>query len=143
MSPRVGHTATQWQRDKLRACISAPADYATPHPGRVRVVPVVAAHDAIRPADVNLVLLALARGLAVDRVVEIHALGGVLAIVPPNQVDAGAEQAEDHCGNNRNCMRLTHSGRGRMGGHREDGGDGGVLMSSEHEHRETKGTEMK
>lgn len=69
----------------------------------------VVAH-AVGPPDVDLVLLALAGGLAVHGVVEVHALGGVAPPVAPDQVDAGAHQAEHHCGNDRNCMRLTHSG---------------------------------
>ena len=75
----------------------------------VHVVP-----HAVSPSDVDLVLLALAGGFAVDGVVEVHALGGVAPPVPPHQVDSGADQAEQHCGNDRNCMRLTHSG-GDMG----------------------------
>lgn len=70
----------------------------------------VVAH-AVGSADVDLVLLALAGGLAVHRVVEVHALGGVAPPVAPHQVDASADQAKHHCGNDRNCMRLTHSGR--------------------------------
>lgn len=65
----------------------------------------------VGPPDVDLVLLALAGGLAVDGVVEVHALGGVAPPVTPHQVDSGADQPEHHCGNDRNCMRLTHSGR--------------------------------
>jgi hypothetical protein len=76
-------------------------------------MPVLAAHATVCPSDVNLVLFALACGLAVNGVVKVHTLGRVYTIVPPNQVDASAEQTEDHCGNNRNCMRLTHSGRGK------------------------------
>lgn len=68
----------------------------------------------VSPSDVDLVLLALAGGFAVDRVVEVHALGGAAPPVPPHQVDSGADQAEHHCGNDRNCMCLTHSG-GDMG----------------------------
>lgn len=65
----------------------------------------------VGPSDVDLVLLALAGGLAVHRVVEVHALGGVASPVAPDHVDASTDQAEHHCGNDRNCMRLTHSGR--------------------------------
>lgn len=70
----------------------------------------VVAH-ALGSADVDLILFALAGGLAVHRVVEVHALGGVAPPVAPHQVHAGTDQAEHHCGNDRNCMRLTHSGR--------------------------------
>lgn len=76
----------------------------------------------VSPTDVDLVLLALARGLSVNGVVEVHALGGVGAPVPPHQIDASADQAENHCGNDRNCMYLTHRGR-EMG--RGEGGGGG------------------
>lgn len=69
---------------------------------------------AVGPSNVDLVLLALAGGFTVNRIVEVHALGGVAAPVPPHQVDAGADQTEHHCGNDRNCMRLTHSS-GDMG----------------------------
>lgn len=69
----------------------------------------------ISPANVDLVLLPLAGGLAIDRVVKVHALGGGAAIVSPNQVDSSADQTKHHCGNNRNCMCLTHSGRDMKG----------------------------
>lgn len=74
----------------------------------------------VSPTDVDLVLLALAGRLAVDGVVKVHALGGVAPPVTPHHVDPGADQAEHHCGNNRNCMRLTHSVKGN--------GKGGALM---------------
>lgn len=110
MSPRVGHAAPQWQGDELGAgADSGPYDSHV-DALRVRVVVPVVSH-AVRPPDVDLVLLALAGGLAVDGVVEVHALGGVAPPVAPHQVDPGAHQAEHHCGNDRNCMRLTHSGR--------------------------------
>lgn len=75
----------------------------------VHVVP-----HGVSPSDVDLVLLALSGGFAVDGVVKVHALGGVAPPISPNQVDSGADQAKHHCGNDRNCMRLTHSG-GDMG----------------------------
>lgn len=111
VSPRIGHAAPQWQGDELRA--GPPARSHHPHVDalRVGVVVRVVAHP-VGPADVDLVLLALAGGLAVHGVVEVHALGGVASPVAPHQVDSGAHQAEHHCGNDRNCMRLTHSGRG-------------------------------
>lgn len=109
MSSWVGHAAPEWQSDELRA--GAPSGPHNSHVDtlRVRMVMRVVAH-AVGPADVDLVLLALAGGLAVHGVVEVHALGGVAPPVAPDQVDAGADQAEHHCGNDRNCMRLTHSG---------------------------------
>lgn len=110
MSSWVGHAAPKRQGDELRA--GAPPGPHNSHVDalRVRMVMRVVAH-AIGSADVDLVLLALAGGLAVHRVVEVHALGGVAPPVAPHQVDAGADQAKHHCGNDRNCMRLTHSGR--------------------------------
>lgn len=59
-------------------------------------------------ADVNLIIVVL-RGFAVNRVVEVHALGVLAPPVPPNQVSAGAEQSNDHCGKDRDCMCLTHT----------------------------------
>lgn len=111
VSPWIGHAAPQWQGDELRA--GPPARSHHPHVDalRVGVVVRVVAHP-VCPANVDLVLLALAGGLAVNGVVEVHALGGVAPPVAPHQVDSSAHQAEHHCGNDRNCMRLTHSGRG-------------------------------
>lgn len=115
MRPRIGHAAPEWQRDELRACATT-CSYDSHVDGlRVRVMMRVVVPHAIRPSDVDLVLLALAGGLAVNGVVEVHALGGVAPPVAPHQVDSSADQAEHHCGNDRNCMRLTHSG----GGHGE------------------------
>lgn len=110
MRPRIGHAATKRQGDELRA--GAPSSSYNAHVDalRVRVVMRVVAH-AVGPPDVDLVLLALARGLAVHGVVEVHALRGVAPPVAPHQVDSRAHQAKHHCGNDRNCMRLTHSGR--------------------------------
>lgn len=110
MSPRIRHVAPEWQGNELRACATS-CSY-NPHVDTlwVRVVVRVVSH-AVSPSDVDLILLALASGLAVDGVVEVHALGGVAPPVAPHQVDSGAHQAEHHCGNDRNCMRLTHSGR--------------------------------
>lgn len=85
----------------------------------------------VSPTDVDLVLLALARGLSVNGVVEVHALGGVGAPVPPHQIDASADQAENHCGNDRNCMYLTHRGR-EMG--RGEGRGGGSVNKAEQVH---------
>lgn len=121
MSPRIGHAAPEWKGDELRA--GPPARSHDPHvdPLWVGVVVVRVVAHPIGPADVDLVLLALAGGLAVHGVVKVHALGGVAPPVAPHQVDSGAHQAEHHCGNDRNCMRLTHSGSG-VGG---TGGGGG------------------
>ena len=66
--------------------------------------------DVLGAPDVDLVVLVLG-GLAVDGVVEVHALGVLPPPVAPDQVAARAEQAHDHCSNDRNCMRLTHSHR--------------------------------
>lgn len=136
MSPRIRHAAPQWQGDELRA--GPPARSHHPHVDalRVGVVVRVVAHP-VGPADVDLVLLALAGGLAVHGVVEVHALGGVAPPVAPHQVDSGAHQAEHHCGNDRNCMRLTHSGRGVGQGE----GGGGVNKASQvqmHEMRRSR-----
>lgn len=118
VSPRIGHAAAEWQGDELRAG-ATPCSYDTHVDAlRVRVVMCVVSH-AIGPPDMDLVLLALAGSLAVNRVVEVHALRGVAPPVTPHQIDSSAHQAEHHCGNDRNCMRLTHSGR--------DMGRGGAL----------------
>lgn len=52
------------------------------------------------PPDVDLVVVVL-RGFAVDRVVEVHALGVFAPPVPPHQVAARAEESDDHCGKDR------------------------------------------
>lgn len=110
VSPGIWHAAPERQGNELRA--GAPSRRHDSHADalRVRVVVRMVSHG-VRPPDVDLVLLALAGGFAVDGVVEVHALGGVAPPVAPHQVDRGADQAEHHCGNDRNCMRLTHSGR--------------------------------
>lgn len=118
VGPGIGHAAPEWQGDELRAGAASCSYDAHVDALRVRVVVRVVSH-AVGPPDVDLVLLALAGGLAVDGVVEVHALGGVAPPVAPRQVDSGAHQAEHHCGNDRNCMRLTHSGR--------DTGEGGSV----------------
>lgn len=64
--------------------------------------------DLFAVADVDLVVVFLG-GLAVHWVVEVHALGVAPPPVAPDQVASGARQGEDHCGKDRNCMRLTHS----------------------------------
>lgn len=110
MSPWIGHAAPKWQGNELRTGAATCSDDSHVDALRVWVVVRVVSH-AVGPSDVDLVLLALAGGLAVDGVVEVHALGGVVPPVAPHQVDSGAHQAEHHCGNDRNCMRLTHSGR--------------------------------
>lgn len=118
VSPWIRHAAPEWQGDELRA--GAPSCSYNSHVDALRVWVVVrVVSHAVSPPDVDLVLLTLAGGLAVDGVVEVHALGGVAPPVAPHQVDSGAHQAEHHCGNDRNCMRLTHSGR--------DMGRGGAL----------------
>lgn len=58
--------------------------------------------------DVDLVVVILC-GFAVHRVVEVHALGVLAPPVAPDQVSAGAEQSDDHCGKDRDCMCLTHT----------------------------------
>lgn len=110
VSPGIWHAAPERQGNELRA--GAPSRRHDSHADalRVRVVVRMVSHG-VRPPDVDLVLLALAGGFAVDGVIEVHALGGVAPPVAPHQVDRGADQAEHHCGNDRNCMRLTHSGR--------------------------------
>lgn len=59
-------------------------------------------------ADVDLVVVVL-RGFAVNWVVEVHALGVLAPPVAPHQVAAGAQQSDDHCGKDRDCMCLTHT----------------------------------
>lgn len=110
MSPRVWHAATEWQGDELRARAASRSHDSHANALRVRVVVRVVSH-AVSPTDVDLILLTFASGLTVDGIVEVHTLGGVAPPVTPHQVDSGADQAKHHCGNNRNCMRLTHSGR--------------------------------
>lgn len=110
VSPRIRHAAPERQGDELRAGAASRTHDSHVDALRVRVVVRVVPHP-VGPPDVDLVLLALAGGLAVDGVVEVHALGGVAPPVTPHQVDSGADQPEHHCGNDRNCMRLTHSGR--------------------------------
>lgn len=110
VSTRVGHAAPKWQGDELRARAASRSHDSHADTLWVRVMVRVVCHG-ISPANVDLVLLALAGGLPIDWVVEVHALGGVAPPVAPDQVDSGADQAEHHCGNDRNCMRLTHSGR--------------------------------
>lgn len=110
VSPRVWHAAAKWQGDELWAGASSCSDDSHVDALRVRVVVRVVSH-AIGPPDVDLVFLALAGRLAVHGVVEVHALRGVVPPVTPHQVDSSAHQTEHHCGNDRNCMRLTHSGR--------------------------------
>lgn len=58
--------------------------------------------------DVDFVVVILC-GFAVHRVVEVHALGVLAPPVAPDQVSAGAEQSDDHCGKDRDCMCLTHT----------------------------------
>lgn len=64
--------------------------------------------DLLAAADVDFIVVVLC-GLAVNRVVEVHALGVPSPPVAPHQVASGTHQADDHCGKDRNCMRLTHS----------------------------------
>lgn len=109
MRPWISHAAPKWQGNELRARAPSRTNDSHADTLRVRVVHVVS--HAISPTDVDLILLTFAGGLAVDGVVKVHALGRVASPVAPHQVDAGADQAEHHCGDNRNCMRLTHSGR--------------------------------
>lgn len=59
-------------------------------------------------ADVDFVVVVLC-GLAINGVVEIHALGVLAPPIAPNQVPASAEQSDDHCGKDRDCMCLTHT----------------------------------
>jgi len=125
VSPRIGHAAPEWQGDELRAGATSCSSNSHVDALRVRVMVRVVSH-AVRPPDVDLVLLALAGGLAVDGVVEVHALGGVAPPVAPHQVDPGAHEAEHHCGNDRNCMRLTHRGR--------DTGRGGSVTEASRVH---------
>lgn len=110
MSSRVGHAAPKWQSDELRAGPASRSHDTHADPLWERVMVHVVPHG-VSPPDVDLVLLALAGGFTVHWVVEVHAFRGVATPVPPHQVDSGADQAEHHCGNDRNCMRLTHSGR--------------------------------
>lgn len=110
MGSGVGHAAAKWQGDELRAGARPGPHNSHIDALRVWMVMRVVTHG-VGSADVYLVLLALAGGLAVHRVVKVHAFGGVAPPVAPHQVDSGADQAKDHCGNDRNCMRLTHSGR--------------------------------
>lgn len=110
MSPWIGHAAAQGQGDELRAGAASCAHDSHVDALRVRVVMRVVPH-AVRPTDMDLILLALAGSLTINGVVEVHALRGVAPPVAPHQIDSGAHQAEHHCGNDRNCMRLTHSGR--------------------------------
>lgn len=111
VSSWVGHASPKWQGNELWASATPCSHDSHVNALRVRVVVVRVVSHAVSPPDVDLILLALAGGLAVDGVVEVHALGGVASPVTPDQVDPGADQAENHCGNDRNCMRLTHSGR--------------------------------
>lgn len=137
VSPGVGHAASKWQGDELRA--GAPSCPYDAHANSLRewVVVDVVSHG-VSPPDVDFVLLALAGGFAVDWVVKVHAFCRVATPVTPHQVDSGADQAEHHCGNDRNCMRLTHSGR--------DMGRGALTRRSEsmewNESSETNGTGM-
>lgn len=62
---------------------------------------------AVTP-DVDFVVVVLC-GFAVHRVVKVHALGVLAPPVAPDQVSAGAEQSDDHCGKDRDCMCLTHT----------------------------------
>lgn len=110
VSPWVRHAAAEWQGDELRASAAPCSDDSHVDTLWVRVVMRMMPH-AVSPPNVDLILLALAGGFTVNGVVKVHALRGVASPVPPDQVDPGAHQAEHHCGNDRNCMRLTHSGR--------------------------------
>lgn len=58
--------------------------------------------------DVDFVVVILC-GFAVHWVVEVHALGVLAPPVAPDQVSTGAEQSDDHCGKDRDCMCLTHT----------------------------------
>lgn len=130
MRPRIWHATPQWQGDELRTGSPSSSDHAHADALRVGMVVSVMSHG-VSPTDVDLVLLALARGLSVNGVVEVHALGGVGAPVPPHQIDASADQAENHCGNDRNCMYLTHRGR-EMG--RGEWRGGGSVNKAEQVH---------
>lgn len=57
--------------------------------------------NLLAAADVDLVVVVL-RGLAVNRVVEVHALGVSSPPVAPHQVSSGTQQTDDHCGKDRN-----------------------------------------
>lgn len=70
--------------------------------------------DLLAAADVDFVVVVLC-GLAVNGVVEVHALGVPSPPVAPHQVASGTHQADDHCGKDRNCMHLTHSQHIRRG----------------------------
>lgn len=84
-------------------------------------------------ADVDLVVVVL-RGLAVHGVVEVHALGVLAPPVAPDQVAAGAEQADDHCGKDRDCMCLTHTHTTTHGGsvNTAQGTQSGALSTHTH-----------
>lgn len=92
--------------------------------------------DLLGPADVDLVVVVLG-GLAVDGVVEVHALGVLPPPVAPDQIAAGAEQADDHCGKDRNCMRLTHSRHTTAGALTQPGDKEQCLMTHTHAHTHT------
>lgn len=62
----------------------------------------------------DLVLFRLSRGFAIDWIVEVHALSAVPPPVAVYEVNAGAQDPEDHCGNDRNCMYLTYSREGHV-----------------------------
>lgn len=57
--------------------------------------------DLLAAADVDFVIVVLC-SLAVNWVVEVHALGVSPPPVAPHQVTSGTHQADDHCGKDRN-----------------------------------------
>ena len=120
---RVGHAATQREHQEGLAG-------AATHWG-------VDVSDLLGPADVDLVVVVLG-GLAVHGVVEVHALGVLPPPVAPDQVAAGADQADDHCGKDRNCMRLTHSRHTMTGALTQPGDKEQCLMTHTHTHTHTR-----
>lgn len=73
VSPWVWHAAAKWQSDKLWARATSRSHNSHADALRVRVVVRVVPH-AVSPPDVDLIFFSFASGLAVDRVVEVHAL---------------------------------------------------------------------
>lgn len=75
-------------------------------------------------------------GFAVNRVVEVHALGVLAPPIAPNQVSAGAKQSDDHCGKDRDCVFNTHTATTHGGSvNTAQGTQSGTLSTHPHTNR--------
>lgn len=58
--------------------------------------------NLLAATNVDLIVVVVLRGFSVHWVVEVHAFGVPPPPVAPNQVASGTQQADDHCGKDRN-----------------------------------------